>query len=165
MPEFADLLNKNWVRLEAFAGRVAQNPDDAGDLFQEASIRALRGFHSFEKKRSFFCWMCAIIVNTWADMYRKARARATRTISLEDLPDGGAFVVDASADLSRKLDAIDALRSVAALPPVIRNCVLSTALHGISDFEQAQLDGVGETTIRTRRCTARKKMKEYCGNT
>lgn len=67
---------------------LSRNATDAEDLVQEAFLKALRGFDTFEPGTNFKAWIFRILRNTY--LTSRAGLAARRTVSLEDeLNEGG----------------------------------------------------------------------------
>src|SRR5258708_37263444 len=60
---------------------LSRNATDAEDLVQETSLKALRGFDSFEPGSNFKAWIFRILRNTY--LTSRTGLRAQRTISLD----------------------------------------------------------------------------------
>lgn len=79
---FKDLAEPLVPALYSFACSLAHNPHEAEDLVQEALLKALRGFSSFEPGSNFKAWVFRILRNTF--LTSRTGLAALRTVSLED---------------------------------------------------------------------------------
>ena len=79
---FKDLAEPLIPALYNFACSLARNPHEAEDLIQEALLKALRGFSSFEPGSNFKAWVFRILRNTF--LTSRTGLAALRTVSLED---------------------------------------------------------------------------------
>ncbi len=61
--------------------RMGGNVTAAEDVFQETVLAALKGWHTFEHKSSYFTWVCRIGLNKTADYYRKQINHESRFIA------------------------------------------------------------------------------------
>ncbi len=69
--EFNTQLNKLTSMLNAFAYNLTKNSDDAKDLYQETSMRALINRDKFRPDTNFKAWMFTIMKNIFINNYRK----------------------------------------------------------------------------------------------
>lgn len=69
--EFEENLLQSMDSMYNLAYRLTKNSDDAKDLVQEASMRAFRFFHKFEKGTNFKGWILTIERNLFINNYRK----------------------------------------------------------------------------------------------
>ncbi len=63
--------------LVPFAYRLTNNYEDARDLVQETAIRAFNNCQKFENGTNFKAWVITIMRNTFINIYRKKKNRAT----------------------------------------------------------------------------------------
>jgi RNA polymerase sigma-70 factor (ECF subfamily) len=63
--------------LVPFAYRLTNNYEDARDLVQETAIRAFGNCQKFENGTNFKAWVITIMRNTFINIYRKKKNRAT----------------------------------------------------------------------------------------
>jgi RNA polymerase sigma factor (sigma-70 family) len=82
--EFQDLLLENMNSLYNLAYRLTYTKEEAADLVQEASMRAYRFFHKFEKGTNFKGWACTILRNLFINQYRKVKKEPTK-VNYDDL--------------------------------------------------------------------------------
>src|SRR5258707_12966655 len=78
MPLFTSLYN--------FAHWLTHNREEAEDLVQEAYIKALRGFASFQQGTNFRAWMYRILRNTF--LTSRTGLKATMTVPLAEEDEG-----------------------------------------------------------------------------
>ncbi|HFA51129.1 MAG TPA: RNA polymerase sigma factor [Bacteroidetes bacterium] len=64
-------------KLLPFAYRLTNNLEDAKDLIQETAMRAFNNKEKFEAGTNFRAWMTTIMRNTFINIYRKKKNRAT----------------------------------------------------------------------------------------
>src|ERR671910_3391711 len=63
--------------------RMTRNPADAEDLLQETTLRAYRGFASFQEGTNLKAWLYRILTNSFINTYRK-RQREPQTVEGPD---------------------------------------------------------------------------------
>ena len=89
-PSFEELALPLLPSLYNVAHWLTRNPADAEDLVQEAFLKALRGFASFDPGSNFKAWMFRILRNTY--LTSRSGLAVKRTVALEDeLNEGGNF--------------------------------------------------------------------------
>ena len=64
-------------KLLPFAYRLTNNLEDAKDLIQETAMRAFKNKEKFENGTNFRAWVITIMRNTFINVYRKKKNRAT----------------------------------------------------------------------------------------
>jgi RNA polymerase sigma-70 factor, ECF subfamily len=69
--EFNTSLNKLSSLLQSFAYNLTKNMEDAKDLFQETSFRALTNRDKFRDGTNFKAWLFTIMKNIFINNYRK----------------------------------------------------------------------------------------------
>lgn len=79
---FEDLAVPLVPALYNFAFSLARDRHEAEDLLQEALLKALRGFSSFEAGSNFKAWVFRILRNTF--LTSRSGLAARRTVALED---------------------------------------------------------------------------------
>jgi RNA polymerase sigma-70 factor (ECF subfamily) len=66
----AEIISQNYVTYLNFCKKMCLNTDDAKDLMQNASIKAIEKQHLFDGT-NFSAWFCTIIKNTFINGYRR----------------------------------------------------------------------------------------------
>ena len=75
--EFNCHFNTLQHKLLPFAYRLTNNVEDAKDLIQETAMRAYSNKEKFETGTNFKAWVTTIMRNTFINIYRKKKNRAT----------------------------------------------------------------------------------------
>ncbi len=75
--EFNCQFNTLQHKLLPFAYRLTNNVEDAKDLIQETAMRAYNNKEKFETGTNFKAWVTTIMRNTFINIYRKKKNRAT----------------------------------------------------------------------------------------
>jgi RNA polymerase sigma-70 factor (ECF subfamily) len=162
---FARLVRRYQRRVFFTAYRMTGNHDDAGDVAQEAFIRAHQGLGSYDGRSDFFTWLYRIVVNVSLNHLRGARRRPT--VSLDDvaLPEPLRRQADGdpgrSLELKRKM--VDALDAVEALPETLRVTFVLVVLDGLSYRETGEVLQTSEGTVAWRVHEARKRLRRQLG--
>ena len=92
---FGELVSRYQARLYNAAIRLADTPEDAADVVQDAFLNAYQSLRSFKGDAEFFTWLYRIAFNTAISLKRKKKA----VLRLEWGPDdkGGLEPADESA--------------------------------------------------------------------
>jgi len=131
---------------------------EAEDLAQEAVVRAWCARRTYRADAPFDAWLCRIAVNAAHDYRRSAWRR--RVILWQPSPreaDHAAEPLDdtvARRDLQRRVR-----QAVMDLPARQRAPIWLHFIEGYSLAEVARLDGVSETTVRSRVQAGRRRLK------
>jgi RNA polymerase sigma-70 factor (ECF subfamily) len=152
---------------------LTRNSADAEDLVQAASLRALRGFGTFEAGSNFGAWLYRVVSNEYVSRYRQARRRGTE-LSMDETPDQ--LLMDAAGtpgwqtastdprgELSGRMDAEQIVAAMRALPEKYR---LVTTLYFVDDLtyeEIAQTLGIAVGTVRSRLHRGRHMLMDSLG--
>ena len=75
--EFNSHFDELQSRLLPSAYRLTDNVEDARDLIQETALRAFNNKEKFEVGTNFRAWVTTIMRNTFINIYRKKKNRAT----------------------------------------------------------------------------------------
>lgn len=86
--DFESVVLPHRAALLGHALSLTRNSDEAEDLVQETTLRALRGFATFRDDGPVRAWLLAILRNLFRSDYR-ARARAPRAVSLDAIEQNG----------------------------------------------------------------------------
>ena len=164
--------------LLAHALSLTRDTDEAEDLVQETTLRALRSFATFRQDGPVRAWLLAILRNQFINGYR-ARARAPRPVSLEVLERGsgasGAVFGTAGASeaapawapavpgperaVFSRLENEALSRAVAALPPVYRDVLVLSDMGDLTYQEIGDRLGLPIGTVRSRLSRARSRVR------
>lgn len=120
---------------------------EAEDLVQESWVRALTALQKFRAQSTLRSWLCGVLVNV-----RRGRIRADWRIV--DAPE-----VEPLEDTTRRDDAIDLERAIAALPDGARDVYVLHDVHGYTHREIAELMGIVEGTSKSQLNRARSLLR------
>jgi RNA polymerase sigma-70 factor, ECF subfamily len=151
MPMFASLYN--------FAHWLTHNREEAEDLVQEAYLKALKGFASFQQGTNFRAWMYRIVRNTFLTSRSGLSVKMTMPLDREedavgppsDTPEA---VLLARADQQMVQSALE------RLPVQFREVILLCDVEEMSYQEIAEIIGIPIGTVMSRLSRARKSMRE-----
>lgn len=132
---------------------LARNDLDAEDLVQEAFLKALRGFASFEPGSNFKAWIFRILRNTY--LTSRTGLAAMRTVALEDelgepaaefLPEGAIDRRTPEVNLMRLSDSAALYSAMEKLPPPLLEVIL---LCDVEEMKYKEIGTVLEIPIGT----------------
>lgn len=87
MEAFEQLVLKYESRIYTIAYRYTGSHNDAGDLAQEAFIRAYKSIHGFRGESSFITWLSRVVTNVCKDELR--RRMKQKTVSIDEMMENG----------------------------------------------------------------------------
>jgi len=151
----------------AIAFRLSGNRQEAWDLVQNAMLRVLRSYGTYDSRYKIEQWLYAIVRNLYLDKLRMEGAR--RTDSLDEVPREGARalserIVDPSPtpdqilDHSSDRDAVQG--ALKGLPMEMRMAVVLVDLEGYSYEQAAGMMEVPVSTLGVRVFRGRKLLRE-----
>ena len=148
-----DVLVARWEdKIRGACWRVLGSEDEAGDVAQEAFLKAYRGLAGFKREARFSSWLYQIAINLCRDRLRRRRTRAT--VSLDELEASGPVLVEprpgAHEVLVREDLAAAVRRAIEALPAEQREAVILKEYQGLTFLEISQALDVPVSTVKTR---------------
>lgn len=156
--EFNRYFSEMEHQLFPFALRMTKNVEDARDLLQETAMRAWFHKDKFEVGTNFKAWATTIMRNTFINMYRKKRNRATSS----EPSDSHVFVNERHAtdneahsrimmdELARIVESIGSTYSVPFM----------MFYQGYKYEEISEALGIPMGTVKSRIFTAREKLRQ-----
>jgi RNA polymerase sigma-70 factor, ECF subfamily len=151
--DFAALFAEYGPSVLALLRRLAGNPHDADDLFQETAVRVWRRLNDRPQLRNSRAWLMSIAYHVFLDQCgarRLATADASRLPGTEQSP---AERLELAEETDRAISAI------AGLPSAVREVVLLHYTGGLTLRETAQAMGISSGTVRSRLNTALKELR------
>jgi RNA polymerase sigma-70 factor (ECF subfamily) len=147
---------------------LTRNDQDAADVVQEAYLRALRYFDSFdsEEAESARAWLLAIVRNTCFSWMQKNRR--PDMVAMDDEFEAGSgetlYEVDTRRDEpeARLLAAADAAmldKAIEALPTGFREVIVMRELEDLSYKEIAAITGIAMGTVMSRLARGRQLLR------
>lgn len=140
---------------------LTRNPDDAEDLVQETTLRALRGFGSFRAEGPVRAWLLTILRNLFINGYR-IRVRAPHAVSLDALenPEPLAPIQPGpERAVFAKMESVALHRAVAGLPCDYRDVLILSDMQGLTYQEISNQLDVPIGTVRSRLSRARSRVR------
>src|SRR3989338_4216577 len=136
--------------------QLTRNRQDAEDLVQEATLRAYRYFHRFERGTNFKAWIMTILRNLYINKYRKKLKEPVK-IEFEEvenfisLPEISGVHEEIFSEMIRN--------SVDKLPQELRMVITLFYVDGFTYKEVAKITEVPLGTVMSRLYTARQILK------
>ncbi len=152
---FWDLVEREHQRARAYCIRLTLNPDEGDDLYQDAVMKAFRGFREIRSLESFRPWFYQIINNSYKGRSRDPWWKRTTSGPIEGES------VEPGSDPSAQYDAKRRLEyAFKAINADDRILVTLAELDGWKISEIASLTGKTEGFVKMRLSRARDKMRQ-----
>lgn len=137
------------------------DPEEALDVVQEAFVAAFASIGRYDGGRPFRHWINRIALNKCRDWGRR---RAVRRLFRFALPlDAASEIVDTAVTGETVIDDTRALarvtKAIAALPAILKEPLILTAVDGLSQAEAAAVLGTSEKAVEVRIYRARKALE------
>ncbi len=147
--------------------RMTRNPADAEDLLQEATLRAYRGFASFQEGTNLKAWLYRILTNSFINIYRKKQREPKTVDGPEDLDEWFLFdrlgsqsvARSAEEDVLENIPDADVKAALESIPENFRMAVLLADVEGFSYKEIAEITDVPIGTVMSRLHRGRKALE------
>jgi RNA polymerase sigma-70 factor (ECF subfamily) len=146
---FAELFNRYYSMIYAFAYRLCFDKADAQDVAQETFVKAARSLASFRGQSSFRQWLYRIALNASHDSNRNLNRKARLSAAL----------VGARDISERRVDYTGLQGALEELSEDLRETVTLVFFEGMNHAEAAQILGCAETTVSWRVFRAKRKLK------
>lgn len=149
-----------WPRLWRYCVVVTGNPERAGDVAQDACLRALDRADQFEAGTNLDRWVFRIAQRLWLSELRSEAVRrggGMAPIDAMDLPDPG-------PDAEGMLYGQQAMVEVMRLPEAQRVTVLLAYVEGYKYREVAEILDIPVGTVMSRLAAARSTLAALLGD-
>lgn len=159
-------------RLHQTAFRVCGNWHDAQDLVTRALIQAVRHIRSYQRKSSFYTWICSILFNLYKSDKRKAGVRAmvlagtaeeAMSCTGRDVPQS--LSADPFEQLATKADASAVRSAIDDLPKKMRDIVYMFYYDDMSVLDIAALVSAPVGTVKYLLHEARSRLRRKLSTT
>jgi RNA polymerase sigma-70 factor, ECF subfamily len=148
--------------------RMTRNPADAEDLLQETTLRAYRGFASFEEGTNLKAWLYRILTNSFINTYRKRQREPQAVEGPDDFDEWFLFdrLGSRSVQRSAEEDVLDRIpdaevkAALESIPENFRMAVLLADVEGFSYKEIAEIMNVPIGTVMSRLHRGRKALEK-----
>ena len=158
---FESLVLPHRDALYGHALALTRNPDEAEDLVQETTLRALRGWEGFRADGPVRAWLLTILRNLFINSYR-TRARQPRHVSLDALENPDPLIPSLPGPermVFGRLENEALGRAVANLPSDYRDVLILSDMRGMSYQEISETLHVPIGTVRSRLSRARNRIR------
>jgi len=158
---FEDLAMPLFDSLYNFARWLAPDSSDAEDLVQEAYLKALRSFASFQPSTNFRAWIFQILRNTF--LSSRSRLERRMTVALDSEGDGPELAGDTKTPetiLMNRSNCQLLQRAIDDLPVHYREALLLCEVEEMSYQEIAKVLSIPIGTVMSRLARARKSVRE-----
>jgi RNA polymerase sigma-70 factor (ECF subfamily) len=163
---FESLVRLHEKMVYHLALRMTGNPEDAGDLTQEAFISAYRALSGFKEESSFSTWIYRLATNACIDFLRKEKRKRGIPLVAQsedgeqrdlEIPDPGGNPV---AELEKKELREAIHRGMERLSPEHKQVLVLREISGLNYLEIAETLGLEEGTVKSRIARARLRLRE-----
>lgn len=142
---------------------LTRNEHDAEDVVQEAFLRALRSFETFQIDRDVRAWFLTIVRNTCYTWMRQNRPRESTTPLEDDLQSAIEPGLDPETVLIKKVNAQLVRQALEEMPFAYREILVLRELEDFSYKEIAKLIDLPLGTVMSRLSRARKELYARLG--
>jgi RNA polymerase sigma-70 factor (ECF subfamily) len=153
---FAELIRRYERTALGIAYAIVGDPHAAGDIVQDAFLRAWQRLASLEAPERFGVWFSGIVRNRATDHYRSMRRRDRRELSeLPDVPSEH----DPSGRMGRQETQVRLQTAVMRLDETSRTIVLLRYYEGLTGREIAEMLAMTIPAVEMRLSRARRELK------
>ena len=157
---FEELAMPLFDQLYNFAHWLAQDRTEAEDLVQEAYVKALKGFSSFQPGTNFRAWMYRILRNTFLTSRTGLKATANVSLDADDAPELPAGPDTPESLLIEHSQHQQLQTAIESLPVHFREVLLLCDVEEMSYQEIAEALSIPTGTVMSRLSRARKALRE-----
>jgi RNA polymerase sigma-70 factor (ECF subfamily) len=152
---FAALLSRHYDRIFGLAFRLTGRRAEAEDMTQDICCALPQKLRSYARTARFTTWLYRVTVNAAHDRRRRAATQARASNGWGD------WEISRQADIADAATAQDWLtRTLARLPPELRDTVALTLGEELSQAEAAEVLGLSEGTVAWRMSEVKKRLRE-----
>jgi RNA polymerase sigma-70 factor, ECF subfamily len=151
--EFDRLVLEHLAAMHRLAVRLTGDTHQAEEVVQNAMVKAMRSWRTFEGRSRFSTWMARIVINAFRDQAAHERRAAARPWS--SVSHGDPAMEAQSRDLREHV-----ARCVSRLPERQREALVLTVYEQMTTAQAAQVMDTSEQNIRTTLHYARRRLKE-----
>lgn len=141
-------------RVHRLVFRLCGDAELAGELTQDAFVRAFQQLPKFRGDSSFSTWLHRVAVNTTMNGLRKVRRLREREVDIEHASSLGSWDNEHDHELQQRLH-----RAIEALPESQRHTLILHDIEGYTHQEIASALGVAEGTSKSRLFMARSALR------
>lgn len=159
---FADLIRRYERVALSVAYSVLHNADSAGDVVQDAFLRAWQRLADLKEPARFATWLCGIVRNLAIDVRR--RDRFIRLTGESEMLDAGTsnedrFYPDPLDEIDRREQRMQVAEALQSLDEVTRPAVILRYYDGLSSKQIGEILGMSPAAVDMRLSRARQQLK------
>jgi RNA polymerase sigma-70 factor (ECF subfamily) len=155
---FETLAARYEKKVYSLAWRLTGNREDAGDLAQEAFLKAWRSIGQFRGEAAFGTWMTHIVANLWRDSVRKHRVSyESLDEKIDQIPSAEAGP-EAIYERRERQEGVQGL--IGALAPEYKLVLVLRDIEGYAYTDIADMTGLPLGTVKSRISRGRTRLKE-----
>ncbi len=157
--EFNSKLSGLTTLLHSFAYNLTKNSEDAKDLYQETSFRALSNREKFQPGTNFKAWMFTIMKNIFINNYRKK----VKANTILDTTDNQYYLNSGRHSTSNAAEGDIMLKELNALVSALDDSIRIPFLMHFEGFKYQEIADellLPLGTVKSRIFFARKELKE-----
>ncbi len=157
--EIREALPDLYPRLWRFCIALTGSPDDASDLAQATTTRALEKAGQYKTGTHLDRWLFVMARRVWLNELRREKFRQGQgLVPVEDTP-----IPDEKADTEANIFAREVLSEMTKLPEAQRETVFLVYVEGFAYKEAAEMLDIPIGTVMSRLAAARKRLNERLG--
>lgn len=153
------LMERHQARLTAFVARMIGDWSDAEEIAQETFVRVYFQINRYEPRAPFAAWLYQIARNLCRDYFRSARFKEKQRSEVFEQTKHD----DCSPDHDQRTttERVEAVQSaLLKVPAKLRECLVLTAIEGLSHAEAASRLGISAKAVEVRAYRARKALEK-----
>ncbi len=155
---FPLLMSRYEGKLRGLIARRVRSPEDAADLVQDTLASAWSALQTYPANRPFETWLICIALNKCRDWGRRRSVRQRLAIYLPELEPTSA--PDAEAEMIDHEESQQFREALARMPESLRQPLVLTAMHELSQRDAARELGITVKGVETRVRRARQWLRE-----
>ncbi len=167
-PAFTRLIARHERAALAMAYGLLGDPNAAGDVVQEAFVRAWERLADLKEPSRFGPWLCGIVRNMAIDALRRSRNEpkaGSETPAVQDArhPLGYGDCPDPSDDLARRERDAALAAAIESLDDVSRSAIVLRYYDGLSSKQIGDLLDLAPAAVDMRLTRARRHLRQRLG--
>jgi RNA polymerase sigma-70 factor (ECF subfamily) len=155
---FAELVRIHQHEVYTLAARIVVDRDLAGDVAQDAFVRAWRAIPRFRGDARFSTWMHRITVNTAFTHRERRKRRRTEPLEVANEPEAEGLTPERAGDVAGMRDELQ--RALASLPESLRAVVVLKDVYQWTHAEIGEQLGISVTAAKVRLHRGRKRLRD-----
>lgn len=158
----SESFKNNLIKLQSslydLALKLTSDLDDAKDLLQDTTLKALKYEDKYVDQANFKGWVCTIMRSIFLNNYRHASIRSTIIDDNYENSQIGSLVTVAQESAEDAISAKEIAQTIATFSEDVRK-PFALYIAGYKYSEIAEILNIPQTTIQNRVFVARKKLQ------